>query len=63
MTTNYIALARENRVKALNNKKQSRRQVFAISDCAVHSKSARRVPDAVFMSSRNVAMFTQANLH
>jgi len=63
MTTNYIALARENRLKALNGLKHSRRQILPLSDYAVHQKSASCVPVFVFMSSRNPGLFTQANLH
>ncbi len=63
MTINYIALARENREKALTGLKQNRRQALALSDYAVHTKTTHRVPVAVFISSRNQGLFTQANLH
>jgi len=63
MATNYISIARENRQKALSGLRQNRRQESAVSDCAVYVKSSRRAPEAVFMSSRNVFMFAQANFH
>ncbi len=63
MTISYIALARENREKALAGMKPGRRQALALSDYVVHSKAPRRVPVPVFMTSRIPGLFTQANLH
>lgn len=63
MAVNYIALARENREKALAGLNHGRRQALALSDYAVHPKAPRRVPLPVFMTSRIPGLFTQANLH
>ena len=63
MITNYIALARKNREKALTGLKRNRSQILSMSDYAVHPKAPRRTPDAIFMSSRNVGAFMPTNLH
>ncbi len=63
MTTDYIALARDNREKALAGLKHSRRQILALPGYAVYPRTARRVHVPVFMSSRIPGPFALANLH
>jgi hypothetical protein len=63
MVTNYIALARENRVKALETMKANRRPILARLDYAVYPKPSRRLPVAMFMSTRGTPKFAEAKLH